>query len=334
MVKILMFDLKESEKKFFYKNNVSDFDISFYKESLNETTKLTVSECDETSIISVLNQSMINKTVLDKFKNLRLIAVRSTGYENIDINICRQRNIGVVNINDCKDNSIAQYVLGMIFMLSRNIIRSINDFTNKQNRYDKYEGRDISKLTLGVIGTGTEGCSVCKLADKIGMKIYAYDLSVNSEIADIVEYVSILDLLRLSDVITIHLPFNKDLYHFLSDSEFEIMKERALLINTSHPEFIDTRALYKAITQRKIFGAVLDMIECENKYYDLKDKSEDLQENCAEILLLIQEMVKNPNVIITPRIAHNTEDSVEEVLQITFNSIKDFYKGGHLNRVV
>jgi len=333
MVKMLFFDLKESEKKFFEENDLSDFEISFYKECLDENTKLTLSDFDETSIISVFTKSRINKAVLDKFKNLRLISVRSAEFDNIDIAACRKRNIGVIKINDCNDNSTAQYVLGMILLLSRKVFKSMNDFANKQNRYDEYEGRDITKLSLGVIGTDSEGYSVCKLAHNLGMKIFAYDIKVNPEISEFADYLPLIDLLRQSDIITIHLPYNKDLYHFLSDSEFEIMKDSAFLINTSHAEFVDTKALYNAIKNKKLGGAALDIIECENMYYELQNTAFS-EKNCAETLLLLNEMIKLENIIITPRIAHNTTDSVNSILFSSFHSIKDFYKGGHLNRIV
>lgn len=329
---MLFFDLKDSEKKFFEENNSSDFEITFYKESLTENTKLTVNECDKTAILCVYTNSLITNKVLDKFKNICLIAVRSNRYDNIDINACRQRNIAVVNISDSGNTSVAQYVLGMVFMLARNITKSINDFKSKINRYEEYEGRDISKLSIGVIGTGTIGSSVCKLANLLGMKVYGYDILINKDLQKFTEYLPLIDVLRKSDIITLHLPYNNDLYHFISEDELEIMKETSILINTSHGNLVDIKALYAAIKNNRIKGAALDVIEYENKYYNIL--SEDLNEkSSAEILLLLQELLTFENVIITSGISQNTVDSVYNKLRITFNNIADFYKGGHLNRV-
>lgn len=332
MVKMLFFDLKNSEKKYFEENDTSDFEITFYKESLTESTKLTVSECDETAIISICTTSLITNKVLDKFKNLRLIAIRSNRYDNIDIKSCRKNNIAVVNISDNKNTSVAQYVLGTAFMLARNIIKSVNDFKSKINRYEEYEGRDISKLSIGVIGTGITGSSVCKFATLLGMKVYAFDILINRELSKEVEYLPLIDLLRKSDIVTLHLPYNKDLYHLISYDELEIMKENSVLINTSHGGLVDIKALYNAIKNKKIKGAALDVVECENRYYNLY--TEDLADkDTTEILLLLQELLTFDNVIITSGISQNTKDSVYNNLRITFNNIADYYKGGHLNRV-
>jgi len=331
MIKMLFFDLKESEKKYFEDNYPSDFDIKFFKESLNEDTKLTVKECDETVIISVYTKSLITQKVLEKFKNIRLISIRSNNYENVDIKACKNRNIAVVNISDSENTSVAQYVLGTIFMQARNINKSISDFKNKINRYEEYEGRDISKLSIGIIGTGIIGTSVCKLANLMKMKIYAYDITPNKDLYEIAEYLPLVDLLRKSDIVTLHLPYNKDLYHFISEKELEIMKETAVLINTSHGKLVDTIALCKAIKNKKIKGAVLDVIECENNYYNFNLKNIS-KETSLEILLL-QELLISEKAIITPSISQNTTDSVNKKLEITFNNIKEYFKGGRLNRV-
>ena len=332
MVKMLFFDLKESERKYFEENDTSDFEITLYKENLTDDTKLSVRECEETAIVSVYTCSKITKKVLDKFKNIRVIAIRSNGYENIDIQACRSRNIAVMNISDSENISVAQYVMGVIFMLARNINKAVYDFKTKINRYEEYEGRDISKLSIGVIGTGVIGASVCKIAHKMDMKIYAYDIMVNRNLTNYVEYLSLIDVLRKSDIITLHIPYNRDLYHFISEKEFNIMKENSILINTSHGDLVDTRALYKAIKNNRIKGVALDVIECENKYYDSSfNYFSNLEE--AEILLLLQELLTEQNVIITPRISQNTTDSTDKKLDITFMNIKDFYKGRHTNRV-
>lgn len=328
---MLFFDLKSSEKKYFEQNDVSDFEITFFRESLNENTKLTVNECDETAIISIYTNSLITNKVLDKFKNLQIIAIRSNRYDNIDIKFCRARNIAVVNICDNQNTSVAQYVLGMTFMLERNIPKSINDFKSKINRYEEYEGRDLRNLSIGVIGTGIIGSSVCRLAHTLGLKVYGYDILINKDLQKFVEYLPLIDVLRKSDIITLHLPYSKDLYHFISEDEFKIMKNNAVLINTSHGSLTDTKALYNAIKTKQIKGVALDVIECENKYYDINSKDTDTK-NYAEILLLLKELTTFDNVIITSGISQNTIDSVNNKLRITFNNIADFYKGGHMNR--
>lgn len=337
MIKMLIFDLKDSEKDFFKNDFYTDFDITFFKESLNEETKLTINECDETVILCVYSTSKVTHKVLEKFKNLRVIALRSNNYDNIDIPVCRDRNIAVMNVSENENNSIAQYVIGTIFSMTRNLISASIDFKDKIKNYEQYEGRDINNLKLGVIGTGKIGSSVCKLANQLGMKIFANDYIINRDLTDFVEYLPLIEVLRLSDVISIHIPYNKDFHHLISYKEFEIMKDGSYIINTSHGKLINTMALYKAIQTGKLNGAALDVLECGNLYMNMQNFYEThkgLKYDYLKTLLVIQELIKSPKVIITPHISYNTKDSAQKILKLTFNNIKDYYKGLHTNRIV
>ena len=124
MIKMLMFDFRNSEKDFFKTNNQSDFDITFKRENLNENTKLTAKEKNETVILSVFTTSKITEKVINQFNNLQIIATRSTGYNHIDIETCRKKNIAVININDYGRTSVAQYTIGIILAMIRNVIQS------------------------------------------------------------------------------------------------------------------------------------------------------------------------------------------------------------------
>ena len=334
---MLVFDLKETEKKYFDKTNLSDFEMTFFKESLCKDTKLTLKEYEDTVIISVFTSSKITSEVLNQFRNLRVIATRSVEYNHIDIEECRKRNIAVIHVNDYGSIGVAQYVIGTIFTLIRKIIPAAKDIRTKNVRYERYEGDNITKLKLGVVGTGSVGTKVCELAHALGMKIYANDIKINHNLNDFVEYVSFSDLLRKSDIVTLHIPYIKDFHHLVSYKEFELMKESAIIINTSNGGLIDTLALYYAIKNNKLGGAVLDVIECNewrNNTQEFNNKSKNLSYECLEYTIAATELMESDNVIITPRIAYNTKDSTETILKISFRDIKDYFKGGHSNRVI
>lgn len=334
MLKMLMFDFKESEKKYFENNEVSDLDITFYKNNLNEMTELTGEEENNTVIISIFITSQITKKVLDRFKNLQVITTRSTGYNHIDIDECKKRNITVINIGDYGRKSVAQYTIGIIIAMIRNVIISANDVKNRCIDYEKYEGRDISKLTLGVIGTGSIGSAVCKIANTIGMKVLAYDMVTNRNLINFVEYVSFNELLMESDIITLHIPYNKETYHIISKPEFELMKKGVYIINTARGELIDTFALYNAIVSNKVKGAALDVIECENlnmNDIEIDDELKTTSSECLKSHVILQKLMGFNNVIITPHIAYNTTESVNKILNITFRDIKKYFQGYHVS---
>ena len=330
MIKMLMFDLKESEEKFLDTYDTSDFEITFFKESLNKNTKLSVKECDETTILSVFITSNITKEVLDKFKNLRIIATRSICYKHIDLEECRRRNIAVINTTEYGRNAVSQFVIAMVFNLTRNIIKASGNVKKGISLFEKYEGVNINKLSLGVIGTGSIGSAVCELAHKLGMKVYANDFVINKDITAFTEYISFNDLIRLSDIISIHIPYSKDYYHLFSDKQFEIMKKNSYIINISNEEFIDNISLYKAVKTRKIKGGAIDIIIEEDKnIFDKNLPKEELQE-----ILIRQKLIDSKNIIVTPRIAYDTKESLENILISNFHDIKDFFIGRKSNRVV
>lgn len=336
-MKMLMFDFRESEKDFFKERNLKDFEIEFIPYSINEKTKLTDEQKDDTVVLSVFINSELSEKVLSQFKNLQIIATRSTGYNHINLEYCKRNNIAVINAPNYGKTSVAQYTIGMMITLTRNVLLAANDVKNRQINYSKYEGENISKLKLGVIGTGSIGSAVCKLADKFDIKIFAHDIKVNDEIKDFVEYVDFITLLRNSDIITLHIPYILEFYHMLSENEFKEMKEGVYIINTSRGELIDTACLYKYINNGKVRGAILDVVECETLNYgndEITTLVKTASENCLENSIITDKLMAFDNVIITPHIAYNTKDSVINILESIFIAIKDHFSGGHLNQII
>ena len=211
--KMLFFDYRKPEEHFFKKHKLENFDIKFFEESLNESTLslLTEEDFENTMIISVFISSTIDERIISKFKNLRVISTRSTGYDHICINSCVEKNVTLLNVDSYGSIAVAQFTLGVIIMLVRNIFPAIKAVKDKSFEFGNLCGRDLNSLTLGVIGTGAIGSSVCKYAHAFGMKILAYDVVQKKELisdAD-VKYVEMDELLKRSDIVTLHFPYFK-----------------------------------------------------------------------------------------------------------------------------
>ena len=337
MIKTLFFDYRESEKKFFETQIHNDFDITFYKNNLSESTELSEDEYNNTEVISVFVCSQISANVINKFKNLRIIATRSTGYNHIDLQACADRNIAVLNIDGYGKRSVSQYTIAMMISLVRNFDIATKDFQTDKIDFNKYTGYELSELTLGVIGTGSIGSEVCKIANNFGMHIYAFDLIVNPEIKDIVEYVSLEELYKYSNIITLHIPYTPEVYHMISYKEFDMMENEVFIINSSRGEMIDNMALYEALKSGKVKGAALDVLECENlNMYpdDFSSIVKDSNCDCLGNAIINQKFLTLPNVIVTPHIAYNTYHSINTILNDTFNNIKACYSGRCINRII
>ena len=336
-MKMLMFDFRDTEKEYFKENTPTDLEIEFFNEPLSDKFHLTDSQKEDTVILSVFINSELTPEILSQFKNLQVVATRSTGYNHINLDYCKKNNIAVINTPYYGKSSVAQYTIGMIIALTRNVLLATNDVRNRKIDYSKYEGENLSKLTLGVIGTGSIGSAVCELANKFNLKIYAHDLKINEYIKDFVEYVDFDELISKSDIITLHIPYILEFYHLLSDKEFNKMKQGVYIINTSRGELIDTGALYENIKSGKVKGAALDVLECEYLKYDnegIVSTVKNASETCLENIIITDKLIEFDNVIITPHIAYNTKQSIMNILESMFISIKEHYHGGYLNRII
>lgn len=340
-INLLFYDYRNTEYEFFQNTVQDNFNIRFFKYSLNEQTVETVSQEDRENamVISVFITSEVTEDVINKFPNLRIISARSTGYDNINSAACLKRNIALINVMNYGAASVAQYTFGLIIALVRNIVSSACCLKGFYQIQDGFIGRDLSGLTIGIIGTGAIGGAVCKLAHTFGMNILAYDLNIKHELSEKydVKYLSLEELLNNSDIITLHTPYTGKNKNLISNAQFEMMKQGSWIINTSRGEIVDIRALKKALDNKKIKGAALDVLNCESYSMNcnlFKNALDNIGVECIEEVKIVQEITRYPNVIITPHIAYETQDAINYILQKTFDGISDTIQGGTRFRIV
>lgn len=338
-LKILFFDYRESEHRYFEMNKFDNYEIKFFDFPLTPKTYKKLSEQDkkQANIISVFITSELTAEVINGFRNLRMVTTRSSGYNHIDIKSCANRNISVLNVPNYGASSVAQYTFGLILALVRNIKTASIDVKNGKFSSQNYFGRNLKNMTIGIIGTGTIGANTAKLANAFGMKILAYDNEPKNELRDKfkVEYSSLFNVLRNSDIITLHIPYNQSTYHIFSDYEFAQMKDNSYFINVSRGELVDNQALKKYLISGKLKGVALDNVACKIKDCKLTEtECETSSVNCINKDKTLKELKKFDNVIITPHIAFDTQDSIDYILETTFKEINECINGGHLHRAV
>jgi len=340
-MKLLVFDYRDIEKEFFDNNTFENFNITFFKESLNnETVKKIPEELkDSTTMISVFVDSEVTRNVINQFKNLRLISTRSTGYDHIDMKMAQKRNLAVINVENYGSTSVAQFTVGLMIALIRKIIPAYKYVQKQRNSAVNFLGRDLTHLTIGIVGTGSIGAAVCNITDKIGMKVLAYDLHEKTELIEKcnIKYVDLETLVKESDVISLHLPYTGENKYMFAEKEFALMKESSYFINTSRGELVQLHDLYEALISKKISGAALDVVACEEYCFRCKKESAKISEvsfECIEEAETLKKLVKLDSVIVTPHIAYETQDAVNFILQKTFEGIADCIKGGHQYRLI
>lgn len=339
---MLVFEYREVEKKFFREHKFDNLNIKFYKEALTPEFLETISQeiLNDTCIISVFINSVVNEKVVKEFKNLRIIATRSTGYDHIDLRACSNKNVAVVNVENYGATSVAQYTFGLILLLVRKVIPAITVVKENIHKSDMiFNGKDLSKMTIGVVGTGAIGAAVCRLAKCFGMKILAYDVCQKKELVEELklEYMSLEELLEKSDIVTAHVPYTGHNYHMFSGKQFSMMKKDAYFLNTSRGEIVDLPALYEYVENGHIAGVALDVLTCESIGFSCKQLASKLNKEsleCYNEAKAVEKLCKYDNVIITPHIAYSTQDAVDYILESTMRSINHIICGGDTNRIV
>lgn len=331
-IKMLVFDVRECEREIFENEEFQNFDIKLFQECLNDESvkNLSEEELNETMAISVFLDSEVTENVINSFKNLRIISTRSSSVEHINKKAAINKNIDIVNVEGYSSRTAAQFTIGLMIALVRNLI-PLSKFIEKHEMVD-YTGFDISKLTIGVIGTGATGAEVCKITQGIGMRTLAYDVVEKQELLNKTDaqYVDFETLLKKSDIVTIHLPYNMESRNLITEKEINMMKNDAYLINISRSEIVNMQDLYKAIKECRLKGAALDIRTCDsvNSKCLQYSKRANVTLDCYEETKIVTELSKLPNVIITPHVAYKTADVMEYILKTSIKGVLDCIKGG------
>ena len=334
-MRIAVFGLTEEDKINYIRENITEHQIVFYDHELDQDNLPPEVDFE---VISIFADSSVNSKVIDFFPNLKMIAVRATGFDNVDTAYAKTKGIVVSNVPSYGSHTVAEFTFGLILSLSRKIPEAIDRVKSESGfEYSGLKGFDLFEKTLGVIGTGRIGTNVIKIAKGFGMKILAFDLYPKETLAAELgfEYVPLEGLLKLSDIVTVHIPSTKESFHLINSDNIALMKKEALLVNTSRGVIVETKALLRAIENKQISGIALDVMEDEA---GLKDDSTDLLAEKLEpavVRNLLSEkiLIENPNVIVTPHAAFYTKEAETTILQETVANIKNFFNGQPSNVV-
>jgi D-lactate dehydrogenase len=292
----------------------------------------------DTEVISVFVTSTVTKEIIERLPKLRLIACRSTGFNNIDFAAAEEHGVVVTNVPTYGEATVAEYAFTLLLALMRKLPQSLG-FLNHDVAIPTLMGSDVNGKTIGVIGTGHIGQHVIKIAKGFDMRVIAFDPYAKDELAKSLgfEYVDLDDLLRMSDVVTIHAPYTQENKHLINAEKLALMKGSAVLINTARGELVDTQALANGLEQHVIAGAALDVLEGEYLFNIHEEvallRSQSLPSATAEYSVALMALNKMPNVILAPHNAFNTIEAIGRINSVTCQNIERFWYGDMPNKV-
>ncbi|MCC6934244.1 MAG: hydroxyacid dehydrogenase [Candidatus Yanofskybacteria bacterium] len=325
---IVFFEIMPGEREHLESSIPAGHAVAFSEEKLTERSAAQFADAD---IISVFVNSQITRSIIDGLPNLKLITTRSMGYDHIDIAYAKEKGIRVSNVTTYAAHPVAEFAFALLLAVARNIYPAY-DQLREGTSYDirKLQGVTLSGKTIGVLGTGRIGKTVCGIARGFGMNVLAFDIHPDEQLAATtpLTYAPLDDVLAKADVLSVHMPYTPETHHIINAEAFGRMKKGVILINTARGELIDTHALVAAITSGTVAGAGLDVLEGERA---LKEETEALTARLPDVdyrlLAANHFLIDHPTVLITPHIAFSTDEAMLEISRVTAQSISNFIAG-------
>lgn len=264
------------------------------------------------SQVAIITNNKFSKKVIDN-TNLKLIDVAFTGFNHVDMAACEENDIIVENASGYSDDSVAELVIGLAISLMRKFDK------NNKNIFEDESfnllGQIIKGKTVGIIGTGKIGTRVIELFNAFGANILAFNRSEKDEVKNLgAKYVGLEELLKNSDIVSIHLPQNDETIGFIGKDELDLMKDKAVLINCARGPIVDNKHLAKLLNEDKLRAGidVFDMEPPLEKDYPLRNAK---------------------NVLLTNHVGYLTEEAMKIRCEIVFDNLYKFLDGEIVNRV-
>lgn len=327
-MKIAFFDSKPYDIEIFNRNNIYNFDIKYFTSRLNKDTADLTKDFD---IVCAFVNDQIDKKTIDILNNnkVKLIALRSAGYNNVDLKYVYKK-INVVRVPSYSPYAVAEHAIALIMTLNRKIHKSY--YRTKDNNFsiNGLMGFDMHGKTVGLIGAGKIGKVLINILKGFGTKIIVFDKYYNKDLAikEGIDLVELETIYKESDIISIHCPLTKETHHIIEKNAFLKMKKGVMIINTSRGGLIDTKALIWALKNNIISSAGLDVYEEESQFFFEDFSNSFISDDVLSRLLTFN------NVIITSHQAFFTSEAMNNIAKTTIENIKNFNEGKALKNEI
>ncbi|MGL4671001.1 2-hydroxyacid dehydrogenase [Cetobacterium sp.] len=323
-MKLICFGVRKVEEEFFIKLNKFGYELTLVEALLNDDNIHLIKDHEA---VMLRANCPANRKNLEIIKNygVEYLLTRTVGYNHIDLDAAKEMGFKMARVPTYSPNAIAELAITFAMNLVRKGTYMINRSREKNFVVDEYMfSREIRNLTVGVVGTGKIGLTAARLFKGLGAKILAYDVYPNENAKDILEYVSMDDLIKNSDIITLHCPYIKGQNdNLINDELISKTKDDVILINTARGELQDVEAILRGLEAGKVGGYATDVFSNEKDFFfkDMKDK---------EIDSTIQKLLDlYPKVLITPHIGSYTDEALTNMIEISYENLDEFIKKGN-----
>lgn len=321
-MKVAVFSTKSYDSRFFQQMN-ADFghELQFLEARL---TIETVPLASGFRGICAFVNDVLDAAVLEGLhKNgVRLIALRSAGFNNVDLSKAHELGLAVVRVPAYSPFAVAEHTMGLILTLNRKLHRAIARVREANFSLEGLLGFDLHERTAGIVGTGKIGKRVAHILAGCGCRLLGYDVQPNDECRSLgVAYVELDDLYSRCDIITLHCPLSPETYHLIDSRAIDHMKDGTMLINTSRGAIIDTTAVIDGLKSGRIGSLGIDVYEEEGDLFFEDLSNQVIQDDVFARLLTF------PNVVVTGHQAFFTTEALQAIAKTTLSNISDVEQG-------
>lgn len=320
-MRILFYDATTYDKESFDKElkNYSNVEITYQEIDISLKT---VSLAEGYDAICAFVNSDLSAPVIEKLNEIgiKLILLRCAGFNNVDLEKANALGMTVLRVPGYSPEAVAEHAMTLALAVNRHLHKSYIKVRENNFSLVGLTGVNFYEKTAGIIGTGKIGAAMCRICRGFGMKVIAYDMYPNKDL-DFVEYKSLEEVLRESDLISLHCPLTEETHHLINKDTIAMMKEKVVFVNTSRGALVKTEDLIQGIRNKKFFGVGLDVYEEEGRNV-FENREDELLESSITARLL-----SFPNVIVTSHQGFLTEEALAAISQITLQNAVDFEKG-------
>lgn len=328
-MKIAFYNSKQYDQEYFDRANQNNaHQIRYFSSHLNVESTSLIS--DEKVVCAFINDNL-NAEVLQKLKNqgIKLIALRSAGFNHVDIACAKQLSLPVVRVPAYSPYAVAEHAVGLLLCLNRGIHRAHNRIREGDFSLRNLMGFDLHGKTVGVVGTGKIGQAFANIMLGFGCKVIAYDVVQNEScVTSGVNYVTLEQLFSQADVISLHCPLTPETHHLINQKALTTMRDGVTIINTSRGKLVDTKAIINALKIGKVGLLGLDVYEEEEALFFEDFSAKGIQDD------VLARLTTFPNVIITSHQGFFTQEAMLNIAQTTLSNISQFEQDGSIQNGV
>ncbi|KAB1988004.1 2-hydroxyacid dehydrogenase [Streptomyces triticiradicis] len=327
-MEILAFGVQSDEKPLIEKAFEGHHEVRCLDVFLSEDTAPIAAgyEAVSTSVNCALGNRVLQTLTTG---GTQFVAQRSTGFNNIDLDVAERLGMTVARVSSYSPYSVAEFAWTLGMAVNRRIVRAANRTRDFDFRLAGLMGRDMHGRTAGVVGTGKIGEAFARIAHGFGMKLLGWDVAENPACVGLgMEYVSKERLLAESDLVTLHVPLMPATQHLIDAEALRLMKDDAILVNSSRGGLVDTQALVTQLREGRFTGVGLDVYEAEAGLFFLDKSLETVEDDT------LARLVTFPNVLVTSHQAYYTRDAVGQIVDATAANVLDYTEGRRSENVL